>query len=105
MFKNTNIEVFLEQLAQDVETEKYNKATFPKALVEGEWTQLIADLLKEDSAINERWIAPFQFIGILPLKPRGTGITCTDLASSLAQRLELVKFAKENIKDFTAVRH
>jgi hypothetical protein len=105
MFKNTNIEVFLEQLAQGVEDGTYTKATFPKALDEKEWAQFIDELTGKSTVIGGAYIAPFQFIGILPSEPPGTTFTYSDLCINLTQRFELIKFAKEHIKDFTAVRH
>lgn len=101
----TNIETFLEQLAQGIEAGQYTKATFPKALEEQEWERLTAELSGKGTAINEHLIEPFSFIGVLPAKLSGKAYTYDELSKGIVSRLELIKFAKSNIKDFTAVRH
>lgn len=101
----TDIEAFLVQLAHGVESGQYTKATFSKALDEQVWAHVIAELSKCDAAIEGPHIGPLQFIGVLPTKLAGAVYTYDDLSRGIASRLELLKFAKEHIKDFTAVRH
>src|SRR5437868_3270658 len=111
----TNIEAFLKQFVQDILLEKYNKATFPKALEEQEWLRLIADMSSaaadgdspspRNTVLNGQQVVALWSIGILPVQPEDEPVTYGDLSARLAERLELIKFARENIKDFTAVRH
>jgi hypothetical protein len=101
----TDVEAFLEQLARGVEAGTYTKGTFPKALDEQEWTRLIADLAGKDTAVEPHLVTPFQFIGILPQQSQSTTFTFAELSTTLYHRLDLIKVAKEHIKDFTAVRH
>ena len=101
----TDIEAFLAQLAHGVESGQYTKATFSKALDEQVWAQVVADLSNGGAAIEAPYIAPFQFIGVLPTKPTGSVYTYDDLSKGIVSRLELIAFAKAHIKDFTAVRH
>jgi hypothetical protein len=101
----TNVEEFLEQLALGVVKSTYTKGTFPKALDEQEWTRLVADLARMNTVIKPHLVPPFQFIGILPQQSKRMTFTYAELSTTLHHRLDLIKFAKQHIKEFTAVRH
>lgn len=105
MTQFTNTEEFLERLCQGVNAGQYTRASFPDALTEEGWTQAITALAGYSTVVKEVQVRPFQFIGILPTEQQKSRFTYDDLSKSIASRLQLVKFAKEHIKEFTAVRH
>lgn len=105
MIQYTDIDTFLQQLSNGIESGQYTKATFPKALDEQGWTVATSDLTGKNSAIKESLIEPLQYIGVLPEKSTGKAFTYDDLSKGIVSRLELIKFAKAHIKDFTSVQH
>ncbi|WP_151638731.1 hypothetical protein [Noviherbaspirillum aerium] len=105
MIQYPDIETFLQHLVNGIESGQYTKATFPKALDEQGWKVATSDLVGKNSAVKESLIEPLQYIGVLPAKSTGKAFTHDDLSKGIASRLELIKFAKAHIKDFTSVQH
>jgi hypothetical protein len=105
MIQYTDIDTFLQQLCDGIECGQYTKATFPKTLDDQGWATVTSDLVGRNTTIKEALIEPLQYIGVLPAKSAGKGFTYDDLSKGIVSRLELIKFAKAHIKDFTSVQH
>lgn len=101
----TDIASFLDQLARDVDSGIYSKATLVKALSDEGWAEVVSELSGDPMPLKQDYIAPFRFIGILTIDESKAPYTYASLSQGIEARLKLVKFALEHVKDLTATRH
>lgn len=101
----TDMESFLERFAAEISWGVYTKSNFRNALDESEWLRLVSELAGKDTQVKAGLIGSLHIIGILPPGPVAPDFTHRELSVALANRLDLIRFAKDRISGFTAVRH